>query len=176
MDVLPDELYKKYILKRSEAVRRPGREIGWFELVAWCYLRQVDVHVLMGEGVHSMREWFGGSVVAAPPRACHRLAMVRCTKAGWKTVGDKNVFAFEGNHYVIGVPAPGGPMEPESSWPMDSAFREAARQGWRLMATAAQGDCGIDALCHHDGQKRTEKILAASSRPDCGFHDFCVRD
>ena len=58
------------------------------------------------------------------------------------------------NRYVIGVAAGDAPT-PFSACPTASATRAATRANWLLNATAAQGDCGIDALCYALGRSRT---------------------
>ena len=57
------------------------------------------------------------------------------------------------NHWVIGDDKTRARLGP-GAWAKSAHF-QADRAGWRLRSTAAQGDCGIDAMAYWENRPRT---------------------
>ena len=146
------------VLRRAVQVRRMGTYIGAFELVVWSSLRNVRVGLVVGGSVHQIREWF----MPAPPKppdsaGCHYLVACNIGAKGQLHPVDTFGSMPEFRHYVIGVPLPershGGVLDPVSG---SASLRAVCLTlGFGVMETQTAGDCGIDAMCHHQGLPRT---------------------
>ena len=129
--------------------------IGPFELVAWSAPRDAKVGLVVGGSVYQVREWLMPALPEPAASATHHL--VACNLGTRGALHPVDTFASVPNfrHYVIGAPLPG--RSRASVDPVSGSFSLRAvclRMGFGVVETQCAGDCGIDALCHHQGLPR----------------------
>ena len=164
------------MIDRYHIVGKSGAYIGLLEWVLWGVLRERRVLMLFGSEVVDIFDLFApGKAPTSAKQPC-RVAAVRGTgepgmwlSAAWAGSSQGQVASQPRvSHYVIGVasepsadaaacvglaPRPGG-----------CARAAALRAGWRLVRTAEQGDCGIDAMAYFDGLPRNATSWQALRR------------
>ena len=137
-----------------------GTYIGAFELVVWSVLRNVQVGLVVGGSVHQVREWFmpalpGPLSSSSCSASTHHL--VACNLGTRGTLHPVDTFAPVPNfrHYVVGSPLPGhshASVDPVSG---SASLRAVClKLGFGVVETQCAGDCGIDAMCYHQGLPR----------------------
>jgi hypothetical protein len=144
------------IRERAAEIRKLGAYIGIFEWVAWATFEHVEVKMLFGSNIVSLRAVFAAGMPQRF-RTCLRVAAVRARgkKKKWlSAVAPSGELLPVVNHYVIGIACGLSVAKPSGRPPSTSAVKEALRAGWILRATEAKGNCGIDCMCHHVGQPR----------------------
>ncbi len=144
------------IRERAADIRKLGVYIGIFEWVAWATFEHVEVKMLFGSNIVSLRAVFAAGM-PQHSRTCLRVAAVRVsgTSTTWlSAVAPSGELLPVVNHYVIGIACGLSAAKPSGRPPSTSAVKEAMRAGWILRATEAKGNCGIDCMCHHVGQPR----------------------
>ena len=149
------------MVRRALEVRRMGTYIGAFELVAWSVLRNVKVGLVVGGSVHQMREWFLPAL-PEPPDSAGTHHLVACTIGIRGTLHPVDTFASMPTfrHYVIGVPLPGRSRTSVDPVSGSAGLRAVClRMGFAVVETQCAGDCGIDALCYHQGLPRNANEL-----------------
>ena len=149
---------EQQIVERALKVQRLGEYIGAFELLCWSLLEEVEVGLIIGGCVHSIREIFmpsrkllSGSVPTHHFVACCIWHSPSRTLMAVDTTGAHPAFG----HYVIGTPLPGHAhegLDPVSGG--ESLRAVCLRLGFRILETQQAGDCAIDTMCYHKGLPR----------------------
>jgi hypothetical protein len=148
--------------RRAHEVEKLGEFIVFFEWLVWAHLRKASVLIQMGENVVRVLDVFGCALPAFEPVAIHRVVAVRTSPKGWLSADvPGSPGSFDANHFVIALPIEGrpSPVCRKVLTKHNFDFRRTAREealiaGWSLKATDDCGDCGIDAMSYHAGEKR----------------------
>ena len=140
----------KQIVARAATVRRQGEYIGFFEFAIWCFLRRRNLCLNLGtkwvhlDELHPMLQEYTraqDSKTSAHIAGCHWDDEL----STWAAIHEEYKFAL--GHYVAAVPLDDKP-------PTQEVCRTLQYQlyalGYMIIGTAAQGDCGIDALAYYD--------------------------
>ena len=139
------------IRKRAGEIARPGEFIGWFEWLVWAHMHAYRPIVLLASNEIDVFEIFGAGL--PQPVFTKDVLVAGVYASGFATMAATQ-FPLRLNHWMIGdkgKPAKIG----ERAW-AKSAHVQAAKAGWRLRATAAQGDCGIDTMSFWEQRPRNE--------------------
>ena len=152
---IPSERLAEAIRRRGDEVVRSGEYIGTFELCAWCAMRRRPLDLIIGAHVESLIDKYPllqGFVDAGNEKP--RATISGCRWDGklqdWAAVHD----AYQERlcHYVVAFKFDSNAAAKEDT------FVKLALQlkslGYVMLPTAAQGDCGIDALCFWDADCR----------------------
>ena len=143
------------IRNRAREVARPLEYIGLFELCAWCALRRRGLSLILGRNVMNILEYYPqvAALIGDLDTTTHA-CIAGCTRHpernSWMAV--HNAYQRRLQHYVVAVRTPF-----EAPPPSDvQYFRDVEMQnqalGYMTIPTAAQGDCGIDALSYWDSE------------------------
>ena len=137
------------IRHRADIVQRLGQWIGFFEFACWCWLRCRNIRLCMGTHWLSIDEYFPmlqertrGPNSGEPVHVA--AAVWNASQKQWSAVHEAYKHALQ--HYVIAVPV----REPISDSIVESLDLQLQQLGFIMIPTAAQGDCGIDALVFHE--------------------------
>ena len=151
---------EEQIIARSHEVQRLGAYIGTFELVVWSVLADVDVLLVVGGSVHSMRQLFLPSRLTVPTRnaAAHVFVASNLSLSRQLMAVDTTGWAPRFGHFVAGTCLKGVKLDPSTSiGPIrgsESLRAACLRMGVGVVETQAAGDCGIDTMCYHVGCTR----------------------
>lgn len=127
------------IRRQANEVALPRVMIGHFEFLDCAAMHSVRVRLLLGTHVQDVWEWFGATIT--PPAHWVKKMWV----AGCTIMAGLGVRACDGyadcrlNIYLIGVPLEDRKNK-KGAW-SKSALVQAARVGWHLHRTVAEGDC-----------------------------------
>ena len=139
------------IRKRAGEIAMLGRYVGWFEWLIWAHLHAYRPTILLASNEIELWEVFGAGL---PKPAFKKQVLV----AGVYTSGLAHMAATHFplclNHWMVGDKSK-KPKIGHGAW-AKSAHVQAAKAGWRLRETAAQGDCGIDTMAFWENRPRTE--------------------
>ena len=140
---------ERQIHARANVVKRPGKYIGFFELVTWCSMRRRNILLNMGQNWLSVDELYPGlqertrGAETQPP-----IHIAGCfwdeELQTWAAIHDPMEQTL--THYVVAIPF-GAPRSQEKC---RSLAYQLQALGFMLIPTVAQGDCGIDALAYYD--------------------------
>ena len=147
------------ILQRSAEVRQLGANLSLFELLLWGEVAQCRVILLLGARELDVRAECGVDLPPVPASVTHYFAGVVLRARQWLAVVDEYDI-LRVNHYVIGLRSEEvAAIDPGMVVPA-LAKEAAALAGWRLLATAAQGDCCVDCMAYWSGRPRTLETYA----------------
>jgi hypothetical protein len=181
---------------RADELQMLGEYIGFFEWLVWAVMRQVGVHILMGSNVVDVLSLFGHGLGGFEPVDIHRVAAVRGSPCAWLSAAVHGTTGWTSNHFMIGCLIAGRAeislsdvLPHKSSTIAQAAWMDAKDAGWALKETAANGDCGIDAMAYHEGLPRCSKSwlklrneianfmrLVADSAPWQAAFELCAED
>lgn len=139
------------IRKRAGEISMLGRYVGWFEWLIWAHLHSYDPIVLLASNEIDLWEVFGGGLTK--PAFTKQVLVAGVYTSGLATMAATH-FPLRLNHWMIGDKSK-KPKIGHGAW-TKSAHVQAAKAGWRLRETAAQGDCGIDTMAFWENRPRTE--------------------
>ena len=149
------------IAQRAREVERMGEYVGAFELVVWAHMEGVRVRLVVGGSLIDVLEYYSHGLPALPADAredifvaCNILVDGLSRKLLAVDTSDEAEVAF--GHYVIGTRCRRG--VPVSIGPVGSgvALRPVCLAlGVAVVETQELGDCGVDAMCFHQGGART---------------------
>lgn len=147
------------IRKRASEIQELGAHLGLFELLLWGEVGQCGVTLLLGNKQVDVRGFCGQSLPPVAAVVKHHFAGVLLKGRTWLApAGERHINKI--NHYVVAVPAPKALAEDGLQPAGGNAKEVAAAAGWRLVATAAQGDCAIDCMAYWCGRPRTLETFA----------------
>ena len=137
------------IRARARTVKRPMQYIGFFEFVAWCWLRCRNIFLNIGRNWVSLEELYPRLQMRT--RGPDKQDPIHLAAAYWDAdlqqwgaVHDEYRHAVQ--HYVIAFPF----GKSRSAGRYARLEVQLQQMGYVMILTAAQGDCGIDALAYHD--------------------------
>ena len=137
------------IVNRATIVQRPFNPIGFFEFAVWCFMRKRNINLCIGTNWVAIDELYPAlQVHTRSPDSKAAIHIVGCCwdeeLNAWAALHDLQ--EQELSHYVIASQV--GPAVSENLHPrLDLQMKEL---GYMVICTAAQGDCGIDALVFYD--------------------------
>ena len=137
------------IRARAEVVKRPREFIGFFEFASWCWLRHRNINLNIGRSWVSLEELYPR--LQERTRGPDKQEPIHIAAAYWDqkrqhwgAVHDAYRNAVQ--HYLIAFPF----QNPRSADRYARLDVQLQQMGYMMILTAAQGDCGIDALAYHD--------------------------
>ena len=141
------------IIARAEVVGRPRGYTGFFDFVAFSAMRRRRLLLRLPDGVMDMVSAFAPNIVndtwsVAPFHV--QLVACRDQQRAW-VMADLSA----ASHFYAGVPIPAQAVQGSG------IVSQCLRLGIAAMATAADGDCALDALCIAEGTTRslTSRVL-----------------
>ena len=140
------------IRNRAATIRRPREYIGLFEFATWCWARSRNVLLNMGTEWVSMDDWYPylqARTRGQDSKDAVHIAAAYWNGAHWCAVHDAYKTAVR--HYVIAYPC-GLPIASAEAVVVPRLDMQLRNLGFMLITTAAQGDCGIDALAYYDNE------------------------
>ena len=154
------------IHNRAGDVRQDGKYCGLFELTVWSELKDVRILLAYGKEILDVHHFCIKDVPRVSPDRTMRIAAVYRTAAEDLSADNPDAFHPEANHFLaaneqayrIGLNA-NSDSSHVRRYNFPGKLRRTAEQvaydiGWRLVATALNGDCLIDAFAYHAGVKR----------------------
>ena len=147
------------IRERAEEVRFLGTNLGLFELLLWGEVAQCRVTLLLGATELDVRGFCGGDLPPMAAAVTHYFAGVVLRGRVWLAAcGLSDILRI--NHYLSGLRAETAAAVADGVAVPKRASDAAALAGWRLLPTAAQGDCCVDCMAHWAGRPRTLETFA----------------
>lgn len=149
--VLMQEAMARSIRKRAREIAMPGRYVGWFEWLMWAHIHAYRPVVLLASNEIELWDVFGAGL--PKPALMKEVFVAGVFTRGLATMAATH-FPLRMNHWMIGDKSRKAKIGARP-W-AKSAHVQADKAGWRLLETAAQGDCGIDAMAFWENRTRTE--------------------